>query len=422
MVEFIRENPSALARIRAQGEQRARSQDVRMEEQGFRDRYAHETQVGVDRAVRSALGGFKAEGSGPQPQPAGGALRNFHAQGQRAQPVQSGSGIDISQSRTPGINPGGGGNRNQRMISELSKVPGGGAMAMKLYTQDVNVRNKRQEELEDQAWDMLANAKRPTDLDMANSLFNQATGRDMPPQWRTHRAALKAAAVDAAAHQRYPRDVVQRRKFIEVGMTKGLETALRSMAGESVLNKKEQMTPQQVFSMAKAAHTIEDPQTFLKTTDWGAVQNAMTSYGYEAQGRAIMNGGLETEGPRGGMSEAMAHEGAQAEASDQAGYFSTDTTDFKDDGGNRKAFVNRRTLELMGRQQEVPNFADIIRKANGNAAAIPVGTMTKHPQTGEMLKWDGKQWMPMATSNPAAGATDAEGDVRGRTDRLGIPR
>lgn len=38
---------------------------------------------------------------------------------------------------------------------------------------------------------------------------------------------------------------------------------------------------------------------------------------------------------------------AEAEASDKAGWFSTDASDFKDDGGSRSAFIERRTNEIL---------------------------------------------------------------------------
>jgi|GEM_PF-7106396 len=415
MVEYIRDNPVTQGRLQAQAQQRAQNQDARQEEQGFRSRYAHDVNVNTDRAVRSALGGFTAQGPAAAPES---KLRTVSAGG--SQPTQD---PNRQAARTPGFNPGGAPG-NDRVIQELAKVEGGGAMALKRYSENSMNHKKRQEELEDKAWNMLANAKHPADVDVAAGLYKQASGQELPQSWRSKQAVLKMATIDAAARERYPRDVAQRRKFIEVSVKQGLETALRSMAGESKFNTKEQMTPQQVFNMAKSAHTIEDPQTLIKTTDWGKVQAAMNDSGFGAQGQGIIQAEMSGTGYGKGMEYAQAAERAKAEAEDKAGYWSTDGTDFKDHGGSREAFITERTRQLMnggqggaaapvtqeanalGGNNGVHRFTDILKQYGSNMGAIPVGTKTAHPQTGEPLQWNGTQWMPIRGQNPAAGATD----------------
>ena len=420
MVDFIRENPVTLGRFRAQEQQRAQNQDARLEEQGFQDRYAHETQVGTDRAIRSALAGFNAgPASAPAPAQPTSAPQAQQAntqapQGPRVGPQLSsslpGGGGAPAQTpannrgwaMTPGFNPGGT-STNDRLVQELSRVQGGGALALKTLTMDQDRQNQRMDALEDKAWNMLANAKHPADLEMANAMYKQATNQELPPQWRTHQTALKAATVDAAARERYPRDVVQRRKFIEIGMTQGLEPALRQMAGESVGKGATQMTPQQVYNMAVKAHTVEDPVNFTKSTDWSKVQGAMEAYGYGDQAQAIIGGGdPEAGGQPAGMSEAVAREAAMAEASANAGLFRTDATDFSADGGNRQTFINRRTLELMNGRGGSPVQSETgevltpqqVKAKYGNNP--PVGLKSQYK--GQIVVWDGKQFV---LDNPA---------------------
>lgn len=392
MVEYIRDNPVTQGRLQAQAQQRAKNQDARLEEQGFRSRYAHDVGVNTDRAVRSALGGVTAQGPAAEPQS---NLRTVTAGG--AQPTQD---QNRQAARTPGFNPGGAPG-NDRVVQELAKVEGGGALALKRYSENSMNHKKRQEDLEDKAWNMLANAKHSADVDVAAGLYKQASGQELPPAWRTKQAVLKIATIDAAARERYPRDVAQRRKFIEVGVTKGLETAIRSMAGESKVNSKAQMTPQQVFNMAKAAHTIEDPQTFIKTTDWGKVQAAMNDSGYGAQGQGIIQTEMSGTGSGYGMETAQAAERAQAEAEDKAGYFSADSTDFKDYGGSRERFITERTRQIMGGQGSVPapqvqSIPPVTQEASALAAPQDptqrqVGQVYRSPN-GQLGKWTGQGW------------------------------
>lgn len=238
MIEFIRENPVTLGRFRAQEQMRAQDQNARQEEQGFRDRYAHETAVNTDRAIRNALSGVTAQGAAPQAQQASAP------QGPRVGPQLSGSlpggGATPAQASAPapatGNNAGGAG-VNDRVVQALSQVEGGGALALKRFSENQANHDKRQDALEDKAWNIFANSKRPADLDMANAVFKQATGKDFPPQWRNQQAAMKAATIDAAARERYPRDIVKRREFIKVSMTQGFEKALQSMVGEGAAPK-----------------------------------------------------------------------------------------------------------------------------------------------------------------------------------------
>jgi len=430
MVEFIKDNPVTLGRFRAQEAQRAQNQDARLEEQGFQQRYAHDTQVGVDRAVRTALGGFNA-GQPPTPnaQPTNAAPMPAGGMKVGAQPTAPAT--NRAWARTPGFNPGGGA-QNQRLIRELSKVEGGGAEALRRFSQDQTRQNKRTDALEDKAWSMFSNAKHPADLEMANSMYKQATGQDLPPQWRTKQAVLKAGTVDAAARERYPRDIVQRRKFIEVGMTQGLEVALRQMAGESVVTGKLQMTPKQVYDMAVKAHTIEDPATLIKSTDWGKVQASMDSYGFGDQGRAIIGGGVvEAAGAGPGMDTKMAMGRARAEADSQAGLFSTDATDFKADGGNREAFITRRTQQIMAgleNQGSQPQAeAPEVRQASASTAPQDpaqrvVGQVYRSPN-GQLGEWTGQGWriveggagQDVSTGDPAAPVDNGYGPAQPST-------
>lgn len=78
------------------------------------------------------------------------------------------------------------------------------------------------------------------------------------------------------------------------------------------------------------------------------------------------------------MERADARKQAEQEASERAGYLSTDATDFKDDGGSRSAFIERRTNEILASRkgktvQQPTDSADKPQKTDG----APKGSGTR---------------------------------------------
>lgn len=386
MVEFIRNNPTTVARHASENRRLVEDQQFRQEEQGFRNRYAHETVVGVDNATRTALKNYHAGGSTPVKSPASSAGT--------ATPVSSSGGAPLSSSSSGGVPAT---SMNQSIANELMNVPGGGAEALKHLTMDQDRVRDRNDQLEDRAWSMLANAKGPEDLGMANSLFKQATGRDLPPQWKTRQAVLKAARIDAAAQQRYPRDIVQRRQFIQEASTKGLNAALTSMVGESAGGKKS-LTAQQVFNMAKSRFTTEDPTTLAKTTDWDSVQAAMAANDYEAEGRAIIGGEMNAGDPQ-GLDYETAMQRAMAEAEDLnpngPDALRWDAMEEAYGGKSEEQWITNRAQELMGGQPTpavgTPMTPQQLKAQYGNN--VPVGT--KIIMNGAILQYNGKTFDPV---------------------------
>lgn len=116
---------------------------------------------------------------------------------------------------------------------------------------------------------------------------------------------------------------------------------------------------------------------------------------------AAVYGGGEGKGMLSGNPELIdrARSMASAEADDKAGWLSTDETDFKDDGGSREAYRNRRTSEIA-RDLEGGGGkpADKDKAAKGNYPPAPrdpaqrqKGQTYKAPD-GRLVKWMGDGW------------------------------
>lgn len=101
---------------------------------------------------------------------------------------------------------------------------------------------------------------------------------------------------------------------------------------------------QRELNLARQSNT--NPIT--KQVDWLATYRQLKGNGRDDLAQRL----VASEG--GAVSDAIRKEAqrrAEAEAGERAGWLSTDSADFRDDGGDRSAFIKRRTAELI--QQEM---------------------------------------------------------------------
>lgn len=107
------------------------------------------------------------------------------------------------------------------------------------------------------------------------------------------------------------------------------------------------------------------PENVARGVAYGTIKSVKDQYGMESafvdlgtgqvigqldKGAFQFAPGYASGAGGGGMSEKAAGERARAEASDRAGFWSSDESDFADYGGSRQQFISDRTMQLMGMQ------------------------------------------------------------------------
>lgn len=233
--------------------------------------------------------------------------------------------------------------------------------------------------------------------------------------------ALLTEARDRARFDRESGTIVSVKEGADgsmVGITKTGGIMPLGLKGKGQGQRTKDSDIRQAYSDAVKTYTQEEPYGTgfgtVKKTDWGKVQQAMVRMGPEYASYANSLLGQQGGGEGGGvpgMDQETAFERAKAEAEDKAGYFSTDSTDFKDYGGSREQYVTTRAQELMG-EGKPRGASPKVQKAVGSpkdAKPLPASKNELQPNTWYItqkgpLFWDGSQWM--APSNPAAAASD----------------
>ncbi|WP_395452826.1 hypothetical protein ACHMW5_02255 [Azospirillum melinis] len=124
------------------------------------------------------------------------------------------------------------------------------------------------------------------------------------------------------------------------------------------------LTPADQRELNLARQSNINPIT--KQVDWLAAYRQLKGNGRDdlAQRLVAGEGGAVTDAIR-----KEAQKRAEAEADGRAGWFSTDSSDFKDDGGDRSAFIKRRTGELV--QQEMGGGTERTGGARPTPSAAP---------------------------------------------------
>ncbi|WP_042700667.1 hypothetical protein, partial [Azospirillum sp. B506] len=149
---------------------------------------------------------------------------------------------------------------------------------------------------------------------------------------------------------------------------------------------------QRELNLAKQSNT--DP--FNKQVNWlGAYRQLKANGRTDLADRLVASEG-------GAVSDAIrkdAQKRAEAEAADRAGWFSTDSSDFKDDGGDRSAFIKRRTSELVQQEMGGGSGGSSGRSSAPSVPSTPSSSSATPASQGEA---------PSTAKQPAGKGTQAE--------------
>lgn len=188
-----------------------------------------------------------------------------------------------------------------------------------------------------------------------NKLNRENTLENTRLQGVNQLANTAAQGANTIANTKLTQEYQTKREDTKFGQDKELEN-LRSgnrikegkaKAESSAAGKDDgDLTPADQRELNLARQSNINPIT--KQVDWLAAYRQLKGNGRDdlAQRLVAGEGGAVTDAIR-----KEAQKRAEAEADGRAGWFSTDSSDFKDDGGDRSAFIKRRTSELV--QQEM---------------------------------------------------------------------
>jgi hypothetical protein len=201
-------------------------------------------------------------------------------------------------------------------------------------------------------------------LDASNTAARERLGLNIASRENVARQATtsreQVASEAATSRQSIASEAATSRERIGAAANVSREKAARIRAGKA---SDSSAAEKRAFDSLVEIHTVTD-ENGLEATDWNAVATGLDEKGFGKLAKAARSRGK-------GIADLDIRQRAEQFADDlveeQAGTFSTDATDFKDDGGSRTRFRARMVREF-------------IAKNGGKAAAAPA---TRPATTGD---------------------------------------